>query len=231
MNARATVLDTRAGRASIAPFAKVSVLPAQTGRFDLRVALPQAGDHRIALTVIDESGRSAFRGTSTLRAGLLDDASYGYRLDDSAGLAAWWCESGWKVGRDRAAPAPTRAKDRKADPGRRGPRTNTRQCKSSCVRTARRPCWKPARVSLRDDRGTPRFPRAPFRRGGLRPRDPADRRHVRPRLVSRSVAAAADALALAARGTNRSGSPFTSRRRPRPDDYRGNIELEPRSAH
>jgi hypothetical protein len=95
------------------PSAKASVPPGETVRLDLPVLLPNAGDHQITLLLIDGSGKSLFRGTTTVRAGLLEDSSYGYWLADKAGLAAWWCESGWKVGRDRAAPARERAKDRR----------------------------------------------------------------------------------------------------------------------
>lgn len=46
------------------------------------------------------AGRAgAAEGTS-----LLDDPRPGYWLAESGGLGVWWCESGWKIGRQRAMP-------------------------------------------------------------------------------------------------------------------------------
>jgi len=91
-----------------------SVPPGETGRFDVRLALPGAGDNRIALTITNDAGQSVFRGTSMLRVGLLEDASYGSWLANEGGVTAWWCESGWKVGRDRVAPVPAPMGERRA---------------------------------------------------------------------------------------------------------------------
>jgi len=49
-------------------------------------------------------GGGAFIGRTELEVGLLDRADYGHRLGGRRGLDVWWCESGWKVGRDRPAP-------------------------------------------------------------------------------------------------------------------------------
>ncbi len=91
-----------------------SVPPGETGRFDLRLGFPGAGENRIALTITNDAGQGVFRGTSMLRVGLLEDASYGFWLADEGGVTAWWCESGWKVGRDRVAPVPARMGERRA---------------------------------------------------------------------------------------------------------------------
>lgn len=51
---------------------------------------------------------------SSLSAGaddtVLNDPRSGYWLAQTADLGVWWCESGWKVGRDRPMPAPTKGK-------------------------------------------------------------------------------------------------------------------------
>ena len=51
---------------------------------------------------------------SSLSAGaddtVLNDPRSGYWLAQTADLGVWWCESGWKVGRDRPVPAPTKGK-------------------------------------------------------------------------------------------------------------------------
>jgi len=41
---------------------------------------------------------------------VLNDPRSGYWLAQTADLGVWWCESGWKVGRDRPMPAPTKGK-------------------------------------------------------------------------------------------------------------------------
>jgi hypothetical protein len=41
---------------------------------------------------------------------LLTETRGGHWLAQTKGLGVWWCESGWKVGRERAWPEPTRGK-------------------------------------------------------------------------------------------------------------------------
>ncbi|HPY29332.1 MAG TPA: DUF4091 domain-containing protein [Verrucomicrobiota bacterium] len=41
---------------------------------------------------------------------VLNDPRSGYWLAQTADVGVWWCESGWKVGRDRPVPAPTKGK-------------------------------------------------------------------------------------------------------------------------
>lgn len=50
-------------------------------------------------------GGGTFTGRTELEVGLLDRADYGHRLGGRRGLEVWWCESGWKVGRNRPPPA------------------------------------------------------------------------------------------------------------------------------
>jgi len=134
--------------------ATVSVPAGQVGRLDLPIARPAAGEHRIVLTITNDAGQSVFRGTSALRVGLLDDASYGYWLDRTEGLTAWWCESGWKVGRDRAAPVPARMGERRLIEVAAA--RNEFEAVQLVLRSDRETALLEApRVSLRDDRGNP----------------------------------------------------------------------------
>lgn len=67
-----------------------------------------AGERSLTLRVADAEGGTLFRGRATLRLGFLSDRSYGYPLAGSLTVPLWWCESGWKVGRERGIPdAPT----------------------------------------------------------------------------------------------------------------------------
>ena len=73
--------------------------------FDLE--LDGGVENAVSLALHDADGRTIWSGESTIRAGMLDDASYGYWLTEKDGLRVWWCESGWKVGRNRPAPSRT----------------------------------------------------------------------------------------------------------------------------
>lgn len=66
-----------------------SVPPGETGRW---TCAWRSCHHRIALTITNDAGQSVFRGTSMLRVGLLEDASYGSWLANEGGVTAWWCE-------------------------------------------------------------------------------------------------------------------------------------------
>ncbi len=70
----------------------------------LRVRLTGAGEHPLTVAVHDERGRALLAGRTVLGFGMLEDAGYGYLLPGGADLDLWWCESGWKVGRQRALP-------------------------------------------------------------------------------------------------------------------------------
>jgi hypothetical protein len=62
------------------------------------------GEHLLRAMIRDQRGRALFSAQTTVRLGLLDDRGFGYALAGKKGLDLWWCESGWKVGRDRAPP-------------------------------------------------------------------------------------------------------------------------------
>ncbi|MDH7502131.1 MAG: DUF4091 domain-containing protein [Verrucomicrobiota bacterium] len=71
--------------------------------FDLK--LDGGVENAVYLALHDTDGRTLWSGESTVQAGMLEDASYGYWLAEKDGLTVWWCESGWKVGRTRPAPS------------------------------------------------------------------------------------------------------------------------------
>jgi hypothetical protein len=56
--------------------------------------------------------RARFEARLPWRVSFLEDASFGYRLAGSSGLNAWWCESGWKIGRTRSLPPVVRGQSR-----------------------------------------------------------------------------------------------------------------------
>jgi len=64
------------------------------------------GLHTITVELVDSRQRRWFAGTVDFNLGLLADPRAGYWLAESKNMGLWWCESGWKIGRER--PMPTR---------------------------------------------------------------------------------------------------------------------------
>jgi len=56
----------------------------------------------LAVSLISLCAASALPGAQTND--VLNDTRGGHWLEEKKGLGIWWCESGWKVGRDRALP-------------------------------------------------------------------------------------------------------------------------------
>ena len=56
----------------------------------------------LAVSLISLCAASALPGAQTND--VLNDTRGGHWLEEKKGLGLWWCESGWKVGRDRAMP-------------------------------------------------------------------------------------------------------------------------------
>jgi hypothetical protein len=68
--------------------------------------LQRAGTYpRRVLVTSRADGTTLFEGRFNATLGFLDDPSFGHRLTGTKGLGLWWCESGWKVGRDRGLPS------------------------------------------------------------------------------------------------------------------------------
>jgi hypothetical protein len=66
------------------------------------------GEQCLDLGFVDHQRRVLFSGRLKVHASYLDDPRPGYWLGQGPGLGAWWCESGWKIGRDRGLPRPPR---------------------------------------------------------------------------------------------------------------------------
>lgn len=62
------------------------------------------GGHVVRLALMAEQRRELFAGVASVSVGLLQDPRPGYWLADDATLGLWWCESGWKIGRERGLP-------------------------------------------------------------------------------------------------------------------------------
>jgi len=86
------------------------------GRADrsVRVPLDSPGQHRITLQFTDRKGRALYAGQIQFPLGLLRDPRPGYWLAENANAVLWWCESGWKIGRDQVPREPSRK--RQPDP-------------------------------------------------------------------------------------------------------------------
>lgn len=78
-------------------------VPAGTSRAcPLEVVVPGGRTDAWAVSFWDERNQPLLAGRLEIRSSFLDDASYGHRLSRNRELDLWWCESGWKVGRERA---------------------------------------------------------------------------------------------------------------------------------
>jgi hypothetical protein len=69
---------------------------------------PRLEETPVELGLKTEAGTTLWSVTLTLPVSILDAADYGYRVAGTpASLGIWWCEWGWKVGRDRPLPRAT----------------------------------------------------------------------------------------------------------------------------
>ena len=90
-----------------------SVPPGQPDRLTLPGAFAESGLQTVGLLFEDSSGRTLYAGTTEIQLDFLDDPRPGYLLNGPQGLDVWWCESGWKIGRDhRTLPESNRDKIR-----------------------------------------------------------------------------------------------------------------------
>lgn len=86
---------------------KKSLANGEHGAFGFDLRFSGAGERKVRLALRSNENDVVWAGETTVRIGILENASYGYWLAEQNGLAVWWCESGWKVGRNR--PSPDRA--------------------------------------------------------------------------------------------------------------------------
>jgi len=88
----------------------LSLPPWQSGRLTLRAGVAEPARRLLKLIVMDSSGQTRFAGQTDLQFTLLDDPRPGYRLNGAKDLDVAWCETGWKIGRDRPPPAKLESK-------------------------------------------------------------------------------------------------------------------------
>ncbi|MGO8677058.1 MAG: DUF4091 domain-containing protein [Limisphaerales bacterium] len=72
------------------------------------------GAQEVNLAISDARGRALFGGRMSVSLGVLEDPRPGYWLAEGPDLGLWWCESGWKIGREHAVPE--KPQDGKAQP-------------------------------------------------------------------------------------------------------------------
>jgi len=77
----------------------------ESGEIGFAIPPGGAGDHALTINLADSSGHVLFRGDMQFVGRFLDDTQFGYLLPGPKALGVWWCESGWKVGRDRGLPS------------------------------------------------------------------------------------------------------------------------------
>ena len=62
------------------------------------------GEHELTIRVKDDRGATLFAGRVPVLSNFLLDRRPGYRLGGIPDLSLWWCESAWKIGRERPLP-------------------------------------------------------------------------------------------------------------------------------
>ncbi len=70
----------------------------------LEVKADQPGEHELRFRVRTKSGHALLETRVVARLNDLYDPRAGYRVTETNGVAVWWCESGWKVGRTSEPP-------------------------------------------------------------------------------------------------------------------------------
>ena len=102
IEARAFVRQGNSSPQTQAPF---TLKPQQAVRFRIVLPVPAARPETCTIGLQNERGRPLWSVQLTLPTGLLRWAHYGYRLTGAPdALGVWWCEWGWKVGRERPLP-------------------------------------------------------------------------------------------------------------------------------
>ena len=80
------------------------VQPGAAGRWDMAARVVQPGAVTLEARFADETGRALFAGTIDAARSFLLDPRPGHPLKDDLLHGAWWCEAGWKIGRDAQPP-------------------------------------------------------------------------------------------------------------------------------
>jgi hypothetical protein len=85
--------------------ADLPALPAGGWRtIPISIQPARPGAQEVGLAISDAGGRALFSGQTSVSLGILEDPRPGYWLADGPDLGLWWCESGWKIGREHALP-------------------------------------------------------------------------------------------------------------------------------
>ncbi len=113
-NATAQPLELR-GTAQIAgdsSAASISVrVPASgSAKATLSVPLAKPGSEMLRVQFADANQQVLFAGETGVQLPALLDPRPGYWLAESETFGVWWCESGWKIGRERGLPARSTAR-------------------------------------------------------------------------------------------------------------------------
>ncbi len=71
---------------------------------ELEYPIGKPGADTLWVRLNTTKGDVLFTGRSSVLTGFLDDNAPGYWLAESPQMGLWWCESGWKIGRERGLP-------------------------------------------------------------------------------------------------------------------------------
>lgn len=100
------VVDDPTGQVTPAPAKSFRIPSGKSVVLALPYKLERAGTYTRRVLINNPADRAPlFVGRFNATLGFLDDPSFGHRLSGTQALGVWWCESGWKVGRDRGLPA------------------------------------------------------------------------------------------------------------------------------
>jgi hypothetical protein len=87
-------------------FKRQGLQPAIKAQGHFPLPLASSGRYPVLITFSDPQGKVVYSGRLQFQVGLLEDPRPGYWLAKSPDALIWWCESGWKIGRECATPPP-----------------------------------------------------------------------------------------------------------------------------
>lgn len=82
----------------------ITIQPGEVVQFNSVVTGLEPGLAELRAVIAHTNGQSLFACRTEARLSFLYDPRPGYRLEGSSALSLWWCESGWKIGREAAPP-------------------------------------------------------------------------------------------------------------------------------
>jgi hypothetical protein len=74
--------------------------------YALSVEAGAPGRHPVEVRFDGPDGKALFSGQTEIEMGLLAEPRAGYWAGGTDGIQLWWCESGWKIGKNKQWPAP-----------------------------------------------------------------------------------------------------------------------------